>query len=124
MLTLPPSVRIHLAAQPVDMRKGFDGLMAIVRTWDLDPFTGDLFVFVSRNRTRVKVLHWDHGGFVLTYKRLEAGVFRVPLPKAGATKLRLDSTQLAMLLDGIDFSRVRRARIWMPPRGIDKAASL
>ncbi|MCP4809507.1 MAG: IS66 family insertion sequence element accessory protein TnpB [Proteobacteria bacterium] len=119
MLSLPPSVRIHLAAQPVDMRKGFDGLMAIVRTWGFDPFTGDLFVFVSRNRTRIKVLHWDHGGFVLTYKRLEAGSFRVPIPKPGATKLRLDSTQLAMLLDGIDFSRVRRARIWMPPQGID-----
>lgn len=124
MLTLPPSVRIHLAAQPVDMRKGFDGLMAIVRAWGLDVFTGDLFVFVSRNRTRVKVLHWDHGGFVLTYKRLEAGSFRVPLPKPGATQLRLDSTQLAMLLDGIDFSRVRRPRIWMPPQGIDRPAQV
>lgn len=124
MLTLPPSVRIHLAAQPVDMRKGFDGLMAIVRAWKLDPFSGDLFVFVSRNRTRVKVLHWDHGGFVLTYKRLEAGTFRVPLPKRGATQLRLDSTQLALLLDGIDFSRVRRARRWMPPQGIDKTAPM
>ena len=124
MLTLPPSVRIHLAAQPVDMRKGFDGLMAIVCAWDLDPFAGDLFVFVSRNRTRVKVLHWDHGGFVLTYKRLEAGVFRVPWPKPGATKLRIDSTQLAMLLDGIDFSRVRRPRVWMPSGGIDKPSAV
>ena len=114
MLTLPPSVRIHLASQPTDMRRGFDGLMAMVRLWGLDPFSGDLFVFVSRNRTRVKVLHWDHGGFVLTYKRLEAGRFRVPMPKRGATRLRLDATQLAMLLDGIDFSRVRRPRAWMP----------
>jgi transposase len=120
VLTLPPSVRIHLAGQPVDMRKGFDGLMAIVRSWGFDPFCGDLFIFVSRNRTRLKVLHWDYGGFVLTYKRLEAGTFRVPLPKPGATRLRLDSTQLAMLLDGIDFSRVRRPRVWMPPRRIDK----
>ena len=122
MLTLPPSVRIHLAAQPTDMRKGFDGLMAIVRAWGADPFTGDLFVFVSRNRTRVKILHWDHGGFVLTYKRLEAGTFRVPLPKRGARKLRLDATQLAMLLDGIDFSRVRRPRAWFPAGGIDKGS--
>lgn len=114
MLTLPPSIRIHLASQPTDMRRGFDGLMAMVRLWGLDPFSGDLFVFVSRNRTRVKVLHWDHGGFVLTYKRLEAGRFRVPMPKRGATRLALDATQLAMLLDGIDFSRVRRPRAWMP----------
>lgn len=121
MLSLPPSVRLHLAAQPEDMRKGFDGLMAIVRAGRLDPFTGDLFVFVSRNRTRLKVLPRDHGGFVLTYKRLEAGAFRVPLPKPGASKLRIDSTQLAMLLDGIDFSRVRRPRAWMPPKGIDTA---
>ena len=124
MLTLPPSVRIYLAAQPVDMRKGFDGLMAIVRAWQLDPFTGDLFVFCSRSRTRLKVLHWDHGGFVLTYKRLEAGTFRVPFPKPGATQLRLDSTQLALLLDGIDFSRVRRPRRWMPAQGIDKTAPM
>ena len=124
MLTLPPSVRIHLAAQPVDMRKGFDGLMAIVHAWGLDPFTGDLFVFASRDRARLKVLHWDHGGFVLTYKRLEAGTFRVPMPKPGATQLRLDATQLTMLLDGIDFSRVRRPRVWMPPRGIDKTETV
>lgn len=73
MLTLPPSVRIHLAAQPVDMRKGFDGLMAIVHAWGLDPFTGDLFVFASRDRARLKVLHWDHGGFVLSASPLDAG---------------------------------------------------
>jgi transposase len=124
VLTLPPSVRIHLAVQPTDMRKGFDGLMTIVRAWGFDPFSGDLFVFCSRNRTRLKILHWDHGGFVLTYKRLEAGAFRLPLPKPGATQLRLDATQLALLLDGIDFSRVRRPRKWMPPQGIDKDATM
>ena len=80
-----------------------------------DIFSFDYFKFrCPYSKQRVKVLHWDHGGFVLTYKRLEAGRFRVPMPKRGATRLRLDATQLAMLLDGIDFSRVRRPRAWMP----------
>ena len=57
LLTLPPSVRIYLATESIDMRKGFDGLIAIVRNkWLKDPFSGHLFVFVSRRRDRAKVL--------------------------------------------------------------------
>ena len=73
MLTLPPSVRIYLATEPTDMRKGFDGLMAIVRNlWSRDPFTGHLYVFISRRRDRAKVLWWDDGGFVLYYNHQES----------------------------------------------------
>jgi transposase len=116
MLTLPPSVRIYLAAEPVDLRRGHDGLHAIVRNaWKLDPFGGHLFAFVGRRGNRIKILFWDRGGFVIYYKRLERGRFRLPRPREGATSITLDATQLGMLLDGIDVDRVHRARHWSPP---------
>jgi transposase len=116
MLTLPPSVRIYLAAEPVDLRRGHDGLYAIVRNlWRLDPFAGHLFVFVGRRGNRIKILFWDRGGFVIYYKRLERGRFRLPQVRARATSITLDATQLGMLLDGIDVDRVRRAQHWQPP---------
>ncbi len=74
MFALPASVRVVLATGPVDMRKSIDGLMALVRAaWGEDVYSGHLFAFVSRKGDRVKVLTWSRGGFVLLYKRLEAG---------------------------------------------------
>ena len=115
MLTLPGSVRILLATQPVDMRNSIDGLMALVRTaWGEDVYSGHLFVFVSRKGDRVKILTFSRGGFVLYYKRLEAGRFRLPHVDADAQAVQLDATQLAMLLDGIDVAHVQRPRAWTP----------
>ena len=71
MLTLPPSVRIYLAAEPVDMRRGHDGLAAIVRNqWKLDLFGGHPFAFIGRKGDRCKILFFDRGGFVLYYNQL------------------------------------------------------
>jgi transposase len=115
MISLPSSVRIYLAARPVDMRKGIDGLMGDVRgALKGDPYSGHLFVFVGRRADRVKVLYWDRGGFVLYCKRLECGRFRVPPIGPGTQSVRMDSAELGMLLEGIDFSRVRRPVPWMP----------
>lgn len=117
MLTLPPSVRVYLAAAPVDLRRGHDGLIAIARDlWQLDPFAGHLFVFVGRRRDRVKILVWDRNGFVLYYKRLSQGRFRMPSVVDGAGRIEMDATALAMLLDGIDVGRVARPPRWSPPR--------
>lgn len=128
MLTLPPSVRIYLATDPTDMRKGFDGLSALVRARGQDVFSGHLFVFVSRKGDRAKILSWDRGGFVLWYKRLERGRFRRPQVDADTTTVELEAPQLAMLLDGIDYSRVGRPVRWSPAPssawGIDRSASL
>ena len=115
MLSLPPSVRIFLATKPTDMRKGHDGLFALVRQLDLDPFTGHLFVFTSKKRNRLKILAWSEGGFIVLYKRLERGRFRLPKLSDDESSVRLDATQLTMLLDGIDYSRVRRPVLWQPP---------
>lgn len=116
MLSLPPSVRVYLAAQPVDLRRGHDGLVALVRdTWKLRPFDGHLFVFVGRRIDRVKVLFWDRNGFVVYYKRLSSGRFQLPQIPADASRVELDAKLLAMLLDGIDLKRVARAPAWSPP---------
>jgi transposase len=116
MLTLPPSVRVFLASRPVDMRRGHDGLMAIVRNqWGLNPFVGHIYAFVGRQLDRAKLLYFDRGGFVLIYKRLERGRFKLPVVKPTDESIEIDGAQLAMLLEGIDFARVRRPPVWKPP---------
>ena len=116
MLTLPSSVRVYLAAEPIDLRRGHDGLVALVRnTWRLNPFDGHLFVFLGRRLDRVKILVWDRNGFVLYYKRLSQGRFRMPTIAAGATRVEMDATTLAMLLSGIDVRQVRRPAAWTTP---------
>lgn len=114
MLTLPPSVRIYLAAGPVDLRKSIDGLGALAAERRHDLYSGHLFVFTSRRGDRIKILAWDRGGFVLYYKRLERGRFRLPEVVPGADEVQLEATQLAMLLDGIDVKRVPAPKRWSP----------
>ncbi len=116
MLMLPPSVRIYLATEPTDMRNAIDGLAARIRRWGGNPFDGHLYVFLSKYRDRVKILAWSRGGFVLWYKRLEKGRFRMPPVDADMKTMTLDAGQLAMLLDGIDFSRVKRTKVWEPKK--------
>jgi len=116
MMLLPPSVQIYLATEPVDLRRGHDGLAALVRQqWALELYAGHLFVFVGRRMDRCKILFWDRGGFVLYYKRLERGRFRWPSVQGDGRAVPMDGTQLMMLLDGIDVSRVRRPAAWTPP---------
>jgi transposase len=116
MLTLPASVRIYLATAPVDLRKSIDGLGMLASARGHDVFSGHLFVFTSRRGDRVKILCWDRGGFVLYYKRLERGRFRLPEITPGAEEAQLDATQLAMLLDGIDVRKVKPPHRWEPKR--------
>lgn len=115
MLTLPSSVRIYLAAGAVDLRKSIDGLCAIVSERQHDLYSGHLYVFVSRRGDRLKILTWTPGGFLLLYKRLEQGRFRIPKLRDGQVEVEIDATQLAMLLDGIDIKQVQPPRRWTPP---------
>ena len=116
MLTIPPAVRIYACTRPTDMRKGFDGLSALVRdVLDEDPLSGHLFVFCNRRADRVKLLVWDRSGFCLWYKRLEAGVFR--FPDRGAVSCEMTSGELLLILEGIDLAGARRReRFSLPPR--------
>ena len=113
MLTVVANARVYLATGPVDLRRGHDGLCALVRgTLALDPYAGQLFVFVGRRGDRVKVLFWEHGGFVVYYKRLAKGRFRLPTIPDAADRVVLDGTELAMLLGGFDLTRTRRVPAW------------
>jgi len=113
MLTVAPGARVYLASQPVDLRRGHDGLCALVHgTLALDPYAGHLFVFVGRRGDRIKILFWDHGGFVVYYKRLAKGRFRLSTVDATTDRVVLDGTELAMLLGGFDLTRSRRQPAW------------
>lgn len=117
MLSLSPTIRIFLCLPGVDLRKSFDGLSALVRqALGDDPLSGHWFVFRNRAGDRLKILAWEEDGWCIWYKRLEAGVFRFPLPRGdGPPRVEIRSAELAMLLDGVDVDRVhRRQRYYRP----------
>jgi len=106
---IPPSVRIFVCAEPVDLRRGFDGLALIARqTLEQDPRSGALFVFVNRRRNRLKALWWDRNGYCLLYKRLHDKRFELPVAD-GSVVVRIEGAQLGSLLLGTGNVR-RRAR--------------
>jgi transposase len=91
------------------MRCGFDRLAERVRAViGQDPLSDSLFIFRSRRGDRLKILTWDRDGFVLWYKRLETGVFKLPRLDAGARSVELRASELAMILDGIDMTKLKR----------------
>jgi transposase len=103
------SARIWLAAEATDMRCGFDRLAERVKAViGQDPLSGHLFVFRSRRGDRLKILVWERDGFLLWYKRLEAGVFKLPRVGEGSRSVELRASELAMILDGIDVSKLKR----------------
>jgi transposase len=119
VLGLPPSVKIYFATGLVDMRNGIDGLRAVVEQVLMkSPDDGHLFVFVGKQRDKLKILFWDRNGYVVYFKRLERGRFQLPATDETRTRVEMEPAQLAMLLDGIDLNARRLAR-WKP-QGIDK----
>lgn len=114
MLSLPTSVHIWLATQATDLRKSFDSLAELVRQQlKGDPLSGQLFVFRNKRADRVKLLYWDEDGFVIVYKRLEAGTFRFPATDSVGVEIR--AADLQMLLDGVDLASVKRGRRYQRP---------
>lgn len=122
MLTISRATRVFLATSPTDMRKGFDGLCALVENViQEDPFSGHLFVFRNQRRDRLKLLWWDRDGWALFYKRLEKGSYQFPMDAAvrtgpdrarsgrdDARRLEIRADELALLLEGIDLESVKR----------------
>ena len=132
MLSISRTTRVFLATEPTDMRKGFDGLFALVENVIReDPFSGHLFVFRNRRRDRLKVLWWDTDGLAIFYKRLERGNYQFPTDsvvsksgttssgttKSGTTSSRCEirSDELSLLLAGIDLGSVKRRRRYQRP---------
>jgi transposase len=114
MIALPSGVRVLIATRPVDFRKGMDGLAALVKEHlGADPFCGTIFVFRAKRADRVKLIVWDGTGLCLFAKRLEQGTFRWPKIENGM--MRLSPSQLAALVEGLDWTRVREIEV-SPPR--------
>lgn len=113
MMRLAPGTRVYLSCQPVDMRKGFNGLTALVSTLlNADPYCGHLFVFRGKRGDYMKVLHWDGSGLCLFAKRLEDGKFA--WPSTVNECLTLSPAQFALLTEGIDWRRTRAVEMSRP----------
>jgi transposase len=113
VIAVPPGVRIRLAAQPVDFRKGMDGLAALVQqALRADPFAGEVFVFRAKRADRVKLLVYDGTGLALYSKRLEAGRFSWPSPAEGV--VRLSAAQLSTLLEGLAWHHLQPRLVRRP----------
>ncbi len=111
MIQVAPQMRVLVAVEPADFRKGIDGLAKLAREeLDHDPFSGCLFVFRNRKGTAVKILVYDGQGFWLCYKRLSTGRFR--FWPAGKTHQTLEAHELQVLLSAGDFEAAGAAPPW------------
>ena len=121
MIAIPSGSAIYLCTTATDMRKSFDGLSGIVRgEFGREPNDGSLFLFINRRRDRIKILHWEEGGFVLWYKRLESGTFEEVASSDGKSVATIDATQLSMLLSGVSLRSIKRRKRFS--RGRDASA--
>ena len=111
MFALSSAHRFLLYSQPTDMRKSFDALCGIVRNeLKRDPLCGEVFIFLNKGRTHLKLLHWEDGELVLYYKRLEKGTFAPPF--SGNTNPYLSYPQLVLLIEGISIQKSTQKPRW------------
>ena len=103
--------RYYLSREPADMRKSFDGLSGLVRQgMGRDPLSGEVFIFLNRRRTMIKILVWDRSGFVVWSKRLERGTFELPRNTQAGASVPLRWEELVMILEGVSLSSVQRRK--------------
>lgn len=112
MFALGSSHRFYIYDGFCDMRKSFDGLCGIISSgMQRKATSGEVFVFLNRSRTHMKLLHWEKGGFVLYYKRLESGTFMPPLVKNG----ELSWSDLVLMVEGIQIVKsIHKKRFYLP----------
>ena len=104
-------VRIFFCTTPTNLSYSFDSLMGKAQEiFEQDPLSGHLFLFLNRNRDRIKILFWDRDGFAIFYKRLEVGTFELPEGTGDAPGIELDYSQLSKILGGIDLRSGRRRK--------------
>lgn len=115
MISLGSDLRILIASKPVDFRKGINGLAALVSTTlGANPYSGDVYIFRSKRRDRLKIVVWDGSGMVLVTKVLEDRHFTWPAVRDGA--VHLGASELALLLDGLDWTRVEKKPVKRPAK--------
>lgn len=119
MIQITPQMRILLAVEPVDFRRGIDGLAALCRqTLQSDPLDGTLFVFCGKSRRALKCLVYDSQGFWLCQKRLSAGHYSAWPKCAGTVAQTLTAHQLYTLLWNGDPAKTNTAPVWRPLTGV------
>jgi len=118
MIALPPQVRVFLYRLPTDMRKSFNGLVALTESvLQQDPLSGSLFVFVNRRRDRIKILYWGQTGFCIWYQQLQKGTYQLPGDALEEQQtIEVTRSQLSLILDGIDLSSARQRTRFQLPR--------
>ena len=111
MMGFTSAQRYYLSREPADMRKSFDGLSGLVRQgMGRDPLSGEVFIFLNRRRTMIKILVWDRSGFVVWSKRLERGTFELPRNTQAGASVPLRWEELVMILEGVRLSSVQRRK--------------
>jgi transposase len=115
MIGLRSDLKVLVAARPIDFRRGVHGLVAMVaEALNGDPYCGNVFVFRSKRKDRIKMVVWDGTGMVLVTKWLEEGAFTFPPIQDGAVVLT--ATQLSVLVAGLDWTRVVERAVKRPYR--------
>jgi transposase len=110
MLSISGTEKVYLAVGSTDMRRSIDGLAVIVQQcFSLDPFSSNLFVFCNKKRTMIKILHWDHNGFWLYFRRLEKGTFKWPSDNSTDT-IQIGNRELYWLLTGLSIEQKKAHR--------------
>lgn len=105
------------------MRKGFDGLSGVVRqALNKDPLSGDVFIFLNKRRTQLKLLLWERDGFSIYHKRLERGTYELPLHN-DTQSVELRSDELMLILQGISLKSVRRRERFDRSKNIFQSSS-
>ena len=111
MLTLPPSVRVYVWREPIDIRSSFDRLAALVReNIKEDPLNGHLYVFLNRRLNALKVLLWDRSGYCIYYKRLEQGVFRLRSTSDWSLRAELSTREFFLFLEGLELKELKQRK--------------
>lgn len=113
MISPAGNFKLYLASKPVDFRKGMDGLAAIVMNeFDLDPFSGAIFIFRSKRADRMKLIVWDGSGLVMAYKRIEGAGFVWPRMTDGV--ITINRAQFEALFEGLDWQRIVPRQVRKP----------
>ena len=115
MLTLGHSIRLFMCKKPVDFRFGFDGLAnQCKKLAGKDPYSGSVFLFFNRSMTKAKLIYFDGTGSVMIWKRLEKGKYKLPKVSESGEFSTLRGTDAALLLEGVDASKIKRGKAWKP----------
>ena len=108
MFSLSTAYTYYFYKDPTDMRKSFDSLSGLVRSGiKRDPFNGNVYIFMNKQRNMIKLLHWASGGFTLYYKRLEKGQFTVP--DFSTQSVEIKWSDLVLMVEGIGIKNIKRS---------------